>query len=558
MNRTYKSVWNEAAGTYVAAAENTRAQGKKSSRCALNIASAAIASAVTFGSYGAAWAADPGVTPKPTSSAANLSTPTPSSEWFCFLFWCGGGGGSTTNITYNGVNAQDAYAYTYDRNNLKYFHVQSSLSDSSATGGDAIAIGGGAQANGVSKNGTTYGSEGANTGNGPIAIGGASLAQGAANVAVGVNAVADGLYHAVAVGGDADAADVYTVALGGHSLAAASTSTALGSHASALASGSVALGEGSVATRSNTVSVGKQGGERQITNVAAGSAGTDAVNVDQLNAAIAAGGSGGGGGGGGGGGNTINLPPDLKYFHASSTLADASAAGQETVAVGGNATALAANSVALGSNSVADRTNTVSVGNDLTNRQITHLAAGTADTDAVNVGQLNTTVQNAITGGALPNLVVYDSAAHNALTLGGVGATQPVRLMNVAPGAITQNSTDAINGSQMFQLAQATQQGFNDVGNGMNALAQSTATALGGNSSANTPDGSITPPSYKIGDQTYHNVGEALDALAANGESGGGSANSVNYDTAAHTMRDAGRHARARARRADERRNQRE
>ncbi|SEI25099.1 Head domain of trimeric autotransporter adhesin [Paraburkholderia hospita] len=535
MNRTYKSVWNEAAGTYVAAAENTRAQGRKSSRRALNIASAAIASAVTFGSYGAAWAADPGLTPKPTSSAANLSTPTPNSDWFCFLFWCGGSG-STTNITYNGVNAQDAYAYTYDRNNLKYFHVQSSLGDSSATGGDAIAIGGGAQANGVSKNGTTYGSEGANTGNGPIAIGGASLAQGATNIAVGVNAVADGLYHAVAVGGDADAADVYTVAIGGHSLASASTSTALGSHASALASGSVALGEGSVATRSNTVSVGKQGGERQITNVAAGSAGTDAVNVNQLNAAIAAGGGGGGESGGGGGGNTINLPPDLKYFHASSALADASAAGQETVAVGGNATALAANSVALGSNSVADRANTVSVGNDLTNRQITHLAAGTADTDAVNVGQLNTTVQNAITGGALPNLVVYDSVAHNALTLGGVGATQPVRLMNVAPGAITQNSTDAINGSQMFQLAQATQQGFNDVGNGMSALAQSTATALGGNSSANTPDGSITPPSYKIGDQTYHNVGEALDALAANGGGGGGSANSVNYDTAAHNV----------------------
>jgi len=532
MNKTWKSVWNEAAGTYVAAAENTRAQGRKSSRRTLNVASAAVASVFTLGAFGTAWAADPALTPKPTASAGNLSTPTPNSDWFCFLFWCGGGGGSSSNTTnnYYGVNAEDAYAYTYDRSNLKFFHVSSNLADSWVNGADAIAIGGGAKADGVSKDGSTYGSEGSNTGNGPIAIGGAALAQGAANLAVGINARADGIYHAVAIGGDADAADAYTVALGGHSLAAAPSSLALGAHASALAANSVALGADAVATRSNTVSVGKKGGERQITNVAAGTAGTDAVNVDQLNAAIAGGGSSGGGGGGGGGNDN---PADLKYFHASSTLADASAAAAETVAVGGNATALAANSAAIGSNSVADRANTVSVGNDLTNRQITHVAAGSADTDAVNVAQLNTTVQNAITGGALPDVVMYDAKSHSALTLGGVGAAKPVQLMNVASGAITQNSTDAVNGSQMFQLAQATQQGFNDVGGGMSTLAQSTAAALGGKASADTQDGSIAPPSYTIGGTTYHNVGDALGALASNG-GGSGGANSVNYDTAAH------------------------
>ncbi|WP_322107392.1 YadA family autotransporter adhesin, partial [Paraburkholderia sp. J41] len=49
---------------------------------------------------------------------------------------------------------------------------------------------------------------------------------------------------------------------------------------------SVALGQGSVADRANTVSVGSAGNERQITNVAAGTANTDAVNVGQLNDAI--------------------------------------------------------------------------------------------------------------------------------------------------------------------------------------------------------------------------------------------------------------------------------
>jgi autotransporter adhesin len=42
------------------------------------------------------------------------------------------------------------------------------------------------------------------------------------------------------------------------------------------------LGQGSVADRANTVSVGAAGQERQITNVAAGVQGTDAVNVNQL------------------------------------------------------------------------------------------------------------------------------------------------------------------------------------------------------------------------------------------------------------------------------------
>ncbi len=59
--------------------------------------------------------------------------------------------------------------------------------------------------------------------------------------------------------------------------------TAMGANASANADNSVALGANSVADRANTVSVGAAGSERQITNVAACTQGTDAVNVNQLN-----------------------------------------------------------------------------------------------------------------------------------------------------------------------------------------------------------------------------------------------------------------------------------
>lgn len=67
-------------------------------------------------------------------------------------------------------------------------------------------------------------------------------------------------------------------------VASGTHATAMGAGASASAANSVALGAGSVADRANTVSVGTAGNERQITNVAPGSQGTDAVNLNQLNA----------------------------------------------------------------------------------------------------------------------------------------------------------------------------------------------------------------------------------------------------------------------------------
>ncbi|WP_153099461.1 ESPR-type extended signal peptide-containing protein [Paraburkholderia hayleyella] len=73
------------------------------------------------------------------------------------------------------------------------------------------------------------------------------------------------------------------IAMGSNASAAGEQSLAMGADASAPANRSLAMGQGSVADRDNTVSIGSKGNERQITNVAAGSAPTDAVNVGQLN-----------------------------------------------------------------------------------------------------------------------------------------------------------------------------------------------------------------------------------------------------------------------------------
>jgi hypothetical protein len=86
-------------------------------------------------------------------------------------------------------------------------------------------------------------------------------------------------------------------ALGQAAQANALNATAIGQGAVANAINSVAIGQGSIASQPNTVSVGAPGAERRITNVAAGVNPTDAVNVGQLEAALAGAPVVGGGGG---------------------------------------------------------------------------------------------------------------------------------------------------------------------------------------------------------------------------------------------------------------------
>jgi autotransporter adhesin len=136
----------------------------------------------------------------------------------------------------------------------------------SATGTQAVAIGAKAVA----------------TGAGSVAIGNGAQATADNATAAGQNALASGA-GSVAMGNGAQASAVNSMALGQNSVASGTGGVAMGNGAQATATNSVALGQNSVADRANTVSVGAAGSERQITNVAAGTQGTDVVNLNQLN-----------------------------------------------------------------------------------------------------------------------------------------------------------------------------------------------------------------------------------------------------------------------------------
>lgn len=134
----------------------------------------------------------------------------------------------------------------------------------SAQGAGSVAVGDGAQAQSA----------------GGIALGQNATAVQSNSVAIGAGAVAQ---SSVAVGTGAQASGLNTTALGDNAVASGAHAVAIGNHAQASADDSVALGNGAVADRANTVSVGAAGSERQITHVAAGTQDTDAVNVAQLN-----------------------------------------------------------------------------------------------------------------------------------------------------------------------------------------------------------------------------------------------------------------------------------
>ncbi|HCK2247253.1 TPA: YadA-like family protein [Escherichia coli] len=307
----------------------------------------------------------------------------------------------------------------------KYFHANSTEEDSLAVGEDSLAMGE------------------------------KTIVNGDAGIGIGLNTL------------------VLTDAING---------IAIGSNASANHANSIAMGSGSQTTRGaqtdytaynmdapqNSVgefSVGSEDGQRQITNVAAGSADTDAVNVGQLKVTderVAQ--------------NTQSITNlnnqvtnldtrvtniengigdivttgSTKYFKTNTDGVDANAQGKDSVAIGSGSIAAADNSVALGTGSVADEENTISVGSSTNQRRITNVAAGKNATDAVNVAQL----KSSEAGGVRYDTKADGSIDYSNITLGG-GNGGTTRISNVSAGV---NNNDAVNYAQLKQSVQETKQ----------------------------------------------------------------------------------------------------
>lgn len=283
-------------------------------------------------------------------------------------------------------------------------------------------------------------------------------------------------FQANSIGAAAVAGGTESVAVGGGAEASAASSVAIGSSATVSAANSVALGNGSVASigaltnyqafglTALQTSVGEVNvGNRQITGVAAGSAATDAVNVEQLQGAVA-------------GAVTSADKLAVKY--------DADPSGNAT--------------------------NTVTLVGDGTGAQVTvaNVAAGTlsaSSTDAVNGSQLfgaNTTIAQYFGGATAfngtawvpPDFSITNIAANGAVTVGNYNnvtsafAALDASLTNInnriGSGGGGGGSDFAVNDSN--GLGTPTASGANSAAGGAGTVASGAdSTAIGNGAQAN-------------------------------------------------------------------------
>ena len=249
----------------------------------------------------------------------------------------------------------------------------------------------------------------------------------------------------------------------------------------------------------SVTTAGIDAGNQKITNVAAGTNATDAVNVSQLGAVTTA----------------TNTKTDALGTSTASNLGGGAVYNPVTGAVSSPIYTVNGSNL----NNVGDAITALDKGWTLQSNGANAGAVKAGDTVDIGTvaGESNlkvTKTGNKIQYGLNRDLNVDSVTAGdskldtNGLTIaGGPSVTKSgidaanQKVTNVAAGTISSTSTDAVNGSQLHTLdSRVTKNG------------DSIANIFGGGAKAN-PDGSISNPTYNVAGTSANNVGDALTAL---------------------------------------------
>ena len=389
--------------------------------------------------------------------------------------------GTDSKATGNYASALGADATASGNDSTAFGHgtvaagASSTALGSRAKTGAVAGVGIGMLANATNQYGVAIGGESSSTADNSIAIGRKSSATGENGIAIGTFTTSKGA-NGVAVGTNGTKSDLGGVAVGQAAQSIAFNSVATGMNVTAKGANSVALGASATANDDGTIAIGSYGstptkatGNRAL---AIGSA-TTANGLESI--AI---------------GSRVNSTS--QHSIAIGTRANASAV--KSVAIGPDSSVTVDGGVALGRDSVADvaggtankgynpntnrtdvysglngnvltsTTGAVSIGNGSTvTRQLTGLAAGTRDTDAVNVAQLksvnlafsgnvntgNVNIAKSTLGLKGDNTYITTSANGQNLTISGktqnIDVTNGQASANAAGMADSRNVADAIN-----------------------------------------------------------------------------------------------------------------
>ena len=461
MNRVFKVIWNRTKGCYVVVAETAKNMTKRSSLSVVfskMVGATAVAVMLTgvmmpTDALGAPIKNGVGATAENDGGIA-IGDNTASTGDYSISVGTGasvGRGDTDEGRTLAGIAIGRGATVTVDDNKGK------SVPANQRTGGiaigqsatttvvNAIAIGSGTSADGAQA--VAIGRNSYTSGNNTVAIGNSTRVRSTNGFALGNEAWAGIDENGTVVGKDNDQA------FGSNARAWGGSSMALGNDAKAGGGGAISMGNGSQSRGDWAVAIGN--GSKALKQ-GSSALGTNATTNSSHSTAL-------------GWGSTTNGYADI-------------AAGDGSVASGGNSLAIgvqsststgAVGAVALGLSSKAEQTNSMALG----------VSANAAHERSVALGANSKTDATVSTPNQLVNGLWYKNyAGGSADSTISVGSDTVKRtITNVAAGRVNAQSTDAINGSQLYGVA-------NTLGN----LASTTKGILGGNAALDPDTGNLS------------------------------------------------------------------
>ena len=337
-----------------------------------------------------------------------------------------------------------------------------------ATAANAIAIGGG---NGDSATDNTEKTEA--TGEKSTAIGYNAKAKTANDLAVGRGATSSG-GSSTALGYDATSSGEGSVAIGAGTdalgampakqvKATAKNAIAIGRATQATSQDATAIGTDATASNTDAIAIGRKSNASGSTSIGFGyntqstATNTVAIGTDVSATAESA--------------IALGRKTTASALNATAVGPIANASGKYSSAFGMSAAASKENSLALGTNANASLDKSVALGSDSTT------ATNATSQGSVVIGGKTITWNGAptVTGTGMQ------------VSVGAAGAERQIK--NVAAGAVSANSTDAINGSQLYAVAEGLRTKYVSI-NSTETNNQNNDGAIGSNSMAIGPNAS--------------------------------------------------------------------
>ena len=374
-------------------------------------------------------AAAVGATVAPVSAATPVST----ADGFIFAA-VGDQAGQTPDTTHNSISYGTVANGTATSIAVGQGNTITSANGSSSAYGNQNSINGN-QANAFGDGNTV-------TGAFAQAFGDSNVINGTNAIGYGYNNTVDGTtknYRDRTFDNESDAATLQTGSWNSNSVAIGSKNTALGSSA-------LAVGNEAKAKMSESIAIGHEAQADKTWGIAIGTRAT-ASDVRSL---------------------ALGHQAKSAGYKANAIGADATANGNHANAIGSSATATGDHAQAFGAGAQATGVRTNVFGSD---------AAATADYSIAIGNKANASTANSIALGANSTTRSATSVTNATIarhTFGGFAGTSPVgsvsvgkagqerQIHNVAAGKISADSTDAVNGSQLYSVANDLQTQINN------------------------------------------------------------------------------------------------